>query len=107
MDEGNVSGVELNFSGYGKSLNPGIIHAVYELIASTTGKEDSDIDFYFIAEKKEEEVDPGQLAVALAYTHLCLDEPEMVTSRHLKMLRRNFSFEQIHELNTFIRKMIE
>lgn len=54
----------------------------------------------------EEEVDPAQLAMAVAYTNLCLEDPEMVTSSHLKMLRTNFSYEQIQELNSFLRNII-
>lgn len=54
----------------------------------------------------EEEADPRQLAMAVAYTNLCLEEPDMVTSSHLKMLRNNFSYEQIQELNSFLRNII-
>lgn len=51
--------------------------------------------------------DPSQVAMAVAYVSLCLDEPEMVTSSHLKMLRNNFSYEQIQELTSFIKTIIQ
>lgn len=59
-----------------------------------------------VSRLSEEEVDHSQLAMAVAYTNLCLEDPEMVTSSHLKMLRNNFSYEQIQELNFFLRNII-
>lgn len=97
----------MEWTGQYKSLNPGIVRAVSDLIAESTGKINACPDFSCPEEITAVPADPSQLAVALAYAHLCIDEPEMVTSRHLKMLRRNFSYEQIQELNSLIRKMIE
>lgn len=93
-----------NFVFFPRSLNPGIISAVCRIISNSTGKS---LD---VPQGKnalpEEEADPAQLAMAVAYTNLCLEDPEMVTSSHLKMLRNNFSYEQIQELNTFLRNIL-
>lgn len=87
-----------------KSLNPAIIDAICDAIRNSTGRI---LDFSGkISSLPEEVVDPAQLAMAVAYTNLCLEEPEMVTSSHLKMLRNNFSYEQIQDLNSFIKKII-
>lgn len=44
------------------------------------------------------------LSVAIAYTHLLLEDADAVTQRHIKMLRNHFSIEQIHALNCFIKE---
>lgn len=93
-----------NFAFFPRSLNPGIINAVCHIISNSTGKS---LEIPNGSEAlPEEEADPGQLAMAVAYTNLCLEDPEMVTSSHLKMLRNNFSYEQIQELNTFLRNIL-
>lgn len=108
MIEGGLLGVATDdCSGDAKSLNPGIIYAVCDLIASSTGSVCSCAGINPGEERGIKDTDPGQLAIALAYAQLCMDEPEMITSRHLKMLRKNFSYEQIQELNLFIKKMVK
>lgn len=104
MEITDISGAE-NFPFLPKSLNPKIINAVCEIISHSTGKSTA----YAVGDHslpEGEEVDQAQLAMAVAYTNLCLEEPEMVTSSHLKMLRSNFSYEQIQELKSFLRNII-
>lgn len=105
MEITDISGAAAeNFPFLPKSLNPAIITAICDAISNSTGKM---LAFSGGGNSlSEEEVDPGQLAMAVAYTNLCLEEPEMVTSSHLKMLRNNFSYEQIQELNSFLRNII-
>lgn len=89
-------------------LSAAIVQAVSEIISHATGKSFPPL-ITLIKREVEPEIkaDPAQLALAVAYANLCVEEPEMVTSSHLKMLRSNFSFEQIQELNQLIRGMLK
>lgn len=87
------------------SLSSEIIEAVSEVIRNTTGNGGTLQSAWF--SPSENEVDPAQVAMAVAYTNLCIEEPEMVTSRHKKMLRSAFSYEQIQDLTSLIKKMLK
>lgn len=86
------------------SLSSEIIRAVNDVIGRGTGKTFKMEPAVF--PNPESEPDPAQLAMAVAYTSLCIEEPDMVTSSHKKMLRSAFSYEQIQELNELIKKML-
>jgi hypothetical protein len=93
-----------DWQGRKPSLSLAIIEAVSDVISSATGKTPNLQSAGFSNLNKEE--DPAQVAMAVAYTSLCIEEPEMVTSSHKKMLRSAFSYEQIQELNGLIKKMM-
>jgi hypothetical protein len=99
----NETGPE-DWQGRQPSLSSAIIEAVSDVISSATGKT-LNLQSAGISNLKKEE-DPARLAMAVAYTSLCIEEPDMVTSSHKKMLRSAFSYEQIQELNLLIKKML-
>lgn len=87
------------------SLSSEIIEAVSEVVRNTTGNVFALQPALF--SPAEVEADPAQVAMAVAYTNLCIEEPEMVTSRHKQMLRSAFSYEQIQDLTGLIKKMLQ
>ncbi|WP_017731611.1 hypothetical protein [Nafulsella turpanensis] len=94
-----------HFQPSNQILSTAIVQAVWEVISHATGKA-LPIGLQECIEP-EIEAEPAQVALAVAYANLCVEDPDMVTSSHLKMLRSNFSFEQIQELNQLIKKIIE
>ena len=107
MEASNTNGVDQDgLQGKPLSLSVAIIEAVSEAISNATGRM-LVLQPGFFAPSEENEVDPAQIAMAVAYTNLCIEEPEMVTSRHKKMLRSAFSYEQIQDLNGLIKKMLQ
>ena len=82
-------------TAYSLSLNPSVIAAVNEEFSAKIENSSNSFLQDFASLGK---VDPAQIAVAVAYTRLCREEPEMVTSSHVRLLRKNFSFDQIQEL---------
>ncbi len=86
-------------------LSWAIIEAVSSVINHATGKVPACLPAGFSTSETGE--NPEQLAMVVAYTRLYVEEPEMVTSRHKKMLRKAFSYEQIQDLNELIKKMIQ
>ena len=105
MEAGNIKGIGLDrVQPFPKSLGRAIVEAVYKVISPSNGEK------YIPGAAEEAGVEiptePAQVALAVAYANLCLEEPEMVTSSHLKMLRSHFSFEQIQELNQLIKRIL-
>lgn len=106
MEASNFNRIEQDdFQEKQLSLSAAIVEAVREAISNSTGKMLALQPAFFPA--PEDEANPAQIAMAVAYTNLCIEEPEMVTSRHKKMLRSAFSYEQIQDLNGLIEKMIQ
>lgn len=106
MEASNFNEVEPeDFQGKQLNLSAAIIDAVREAIGNATGRMLNLQPAVFGA--SEHEVDPAQVAMAVAYTNLYIEEPEMVTTRHKKMLRAAFSYEQIQDLNSLIKRMLQ
>jgi hypothetical protein len=88
--------------GKSSNLHPDIRMAIAQVVADTKGR---------AAEQPAADCPPdckadvSDVALAVAYTSLMLEDPEHVTTRHLKMLRSRFSVEQIKELNELIRQL--
>lgn len=105
MEKANSPGVEPeNYPGKPLSLGLAVIEAVCEAICKKSDQLLALPPAAFAAQ--ETEANPGQVAMAVAYANLCLEEPEMVTSSHKKMLRATFSFEQIQDLNQLIQMLM-
>ena len=85
-------------------LAQSLLGAVADAIQQRTGKPSGALFLQPSSADAGEAVDPADLALAIAYLNLLLDDPETITQQHLKMLRSRFSVEQIHELNRFIKE---
>ncbi|AHM62550.1 hypothetical protein D770_21505 [Flammeovirgaceae bacterium 311] len=79
-----------------------LLTAVAEIIKQRTGKSIRISDTNTVL--RQQPCAASEIALAVAYANLVLDDPETVTQHHLKMLRSHFSIEQIHELTRFIKE---
>jgi hypothetical protein len=87
------------------SLHPRLLGAVTEALANSTGKDLETAEALMVPDF-EPGNDPGDISLAVAYANLLAEDPDMVTSYHLKMLRKGFSVGQIQELTLFIKKQL-
>lgn len=85
-------------------LSQSLLNAVADALEQRTGKPSGVLFLQSAGADLSEAADPADVALAIAYLNLLLDDPETITQRHLKMLRSRFSIEQIHELNRFIKE---
>lgn len=86
------------------SLHAAVRMAIAHVIADNKGRTAEELSLNE-GEAAEDKTDESDVALAVAYTSLMVEDPEGVTNRHLKMLRRRFSIEQIKELNELIRRL--